>query len=129
MPERPTARARAAARTGDPPAHGWPGWWSKCEALAAPGPALYLDLDVSIVGDLEPLLAVARVAPFCMCRGWWGDQDPNPWNSSVVGWAGDAGAVYHEFLKAPQAHMSAYRGRDRWGDQAFMKDHWPGGPG
>ena len=93
--------------------HGWPGWWSKCEALAASGPALYLDLDVSIVGDLEPLLAVACVAPFCMCRGWWGDQDPNPWNSSVLGWAGDAGAIYHEFLKAPQAHMSAYGGRDR----------------
>jgi hypothetical protein len=106
---------------------GWPGWWSKIEALATPGPCLYLDLDVSIVGDLGPLLAVAREEPLCMCRGFWGLEDPNPWNSSVVGWSGDAAAVYREFAKAPQAHMSVYAAKERWGDQAFIKDHWPGG--
>ena len=105
----------------------WPGWWSKICAFEVHGPVLYLDLDTSIVGDLEPLLAVARDAPLCMCRGFWGDQDPNPWNSSVMGWAGDAGVIYREFGKSPKAHMSAYGGKDKWGDQAFIKDHWPGG--
>lgn len=108
---------------------GWPGWWSKIEALAAPGPALYLDLDTSIVGDLSPLIEVAKIAPLCMCRGFWGNDDPNPWNSSVIGWAGDAASIYREFAKAPKAHMSAYGNRDKWGDQAFIKDHWPGGAG
>ena len=105
-----------------PLTHGWPGWWSKCEALAAPGPALYLDLDVSIVGDLEPLLAVARQAPFCMCKSFW-VEDPGAVNSSVMAWSGDVSWLYRRFAEAPEEHMRLYKARDRWGDQVWIHDN------
>ena len=37
--------------------HTWPGWWSKLEIYRIPGPCLYLDLDVTVVGEI---VAVAR---------------------------------------------------------------------
>lgn len=52
-----------------------PGWWAKL-VLFQPHPALggerflYLDLDVVVVRDLEPLLAYA--GPFAMPYDWWG---------------------------------------------------------
>ena len=105
-----------------PLTHGWPGWWSKVETLAAPGPCLYLDLDTSIVGDIEPLLAVARDAPLCMCRSFW-VEDPGAVNSSVMAWSGDVSWLYRRFAEAPEEHMSLYKARDRWGDQVWLHDN------
>lgn len=39
--------------------HSWPGWWSMLEMYRIPGPAIYLDLDTTIVGDLTPLAEAA----------------------------------------------------------------------
>ena len=106
--------------------HDWPGWWSKLEVLATPGPGLYLDLDVNIIRDLAPLLEAATQHPFVMASGFWADADPNLVNSSVMAWRGDASALYRLFAATTQMYMEAYKSRTRWGDQAFIRDHWQG---
>ena len=109
---------------------GWPGWWSKIEVLNRPGPLLYLDLDVNVVGDLTPLLAAAARHDFIMSRGFWGDEDPNPYNSSVMAWKGDAPRhLYDRFLSAPERYIAEHTkmpaARTRWGDQGFIAAHHP----
>lgn len=103
-------------------AHDWPSWFSKIETFGVPGPILYLDLDVSIIGDLAPLLDLATSTDFAMLRDFWG-MHPHGVNSSVMAWKGDVSHLYREFASAPSAHMSVYRTKDRWGDQAFVRDH------
>jgi hypothetical protein len=105
-----------------PLTHGWPGWWSKLEIFAMPGPCLYCDLDVSIVGDLAPLLAVARDTTLCVCQSFWVPGEHHKINSSVMAWSGDVSHVYESFAAAPQAHMDVYKQREKWGDQAFIAD-------
>ena len=106
-----------------PLANAWLGWFAKLEIFRLPGPCLYLDLDVTILGDLSPLLEAAAEHEFVMCRGFWGVDDPSHVNSSVMGWSGDAGHLYREFLSAPKAHMSVYSNSRKWGDQAFIRDN------
>lgn len=102
-------------------AHGWRGWWSKIEAYQLPGPCLYLDLDVTVMGDIAPLLEATARHDLVVMR------DPqHKINTSVVGWRGDVSSLYREFARAPKAHMSTYSDRARWGDQAFVRDHWRG---
>jgi hypothetical protein len=57
--------------------HGWPGWWAKIELFrpdALSGRVLYLDLDVSVVGDLAPLADFPAKAEVVM-RRLHGDQN------------------------------------------------------
>jgi len=88
------------------------GWWAKI-SLFEPGRfkgrILYLDLDVSIVGNLDEI--VNFPAPFGSIRDW---LNPNTINSSVMVWdAGYADLIYKQFK---------YEERDRWpgGDQHFI---------
>jgi hypothetical protein len=106
--------------------HRWPGWWSKVESFKIPGPAILLDLDVSIVSDMSRMMDIAREIPLTMCRGFWGADDPSPINSSVVAWSGDASALYHDFAANAGAYIADYRFRNKWGDQAWIRDHWRG---
>lgn len=76
-----------------PLARDWPGWWSKIN-LFKPGQftgrVLYLDLDVSIVGPLEPFFDFPT--PFAAIADY---QFPLQINSSVMAW--DAGHADHLF--------------------------------
>lgn len=101
----------------------WPGWFAKLTAFMLPGPCLYMDLDVNVVGDLAPLLDAAAQHEFVMCRGFWGIDDPGHVNSSVMAWRGDAAYLTSTFAEAPTAHMSVYSGGGKLGDQAFIRDH------
>src|SRR5688500_11550572 len=47
---------------------GWPGWWAKIAALRIPGPVLYLDLDVTLIRDMTPLIEIAQTRHFVMIR-------------------------------------------------------------
>ena len=75
----------------------WPGWWSKVE-LFCPDlfkmneRILYLDLDVTITGNLDDLANYS--APFVICR----DFLKLGFNSSVMAWdAGYADTIYTLF--------------------------------
>lgn len=105
-------------------AHGWPGWWSKMEMFRLPGPALYLDLDVTVCGPLDELLATAACTDFVACANFW-VRDPHAMNSSVMAWSGDQTDLHDAFASDPAAWQAAYRTPDRWGDQAFIADRRP----
>jgi hypothetical protein len=97
--------------------HGWPGWWSKLE-LFRPGvvPAsarvLYLDLDTTIVGSLDDLLA--RPEAFLALR----DFTKQGLGSGVMQWtAGDHDDLYEAFADEAETVMARC---GRFGDQRFI---------
>jgi alpha-N-acetylglucosamine transferase len=102
--------------------HNWPGWWSKMELwrpdlFDAGTRVLYLDLDVLVIDDLDPLFG----EPGDGMRAW-----ANPWypygiGSGVMSWdAGDT-ELYYEFLKDPEGIIAAHGD----GDQRFINEQRP----
>ena len=116
-----TDDAMLGADFARPLQHDWPGWWSKIETYRILGPCLYLDLDVTVVGDLTPLLKAAAEHELVMLNDFW-LEGPHRVNSSVVGWRGNVSEIYEEFATAPIAMMSVYSDKARWGDQRFVAD-------
>jgi hypothetical protein len=112
---------------GVPLKHGWARWWSKIEVLSLPGPALYCDLDVSVIGDLTPLLDAATEYDFVALADFWLDG-PHRLNSSVMAWRGDMSSIYRAFLASPEDFMSLYSSKALWGDQRFIADTYKGEP-
>lgn len=68
-----------------PPATDYPGWWQKV-GLFTPGlidgPALYLDLDVVIVGELDTLVREHACAELAMAKNW-AQSGHGGWQSSA----------------------------------------------
>ncbi len=106
-------------------AHNWPRWFAKLELYGQAGPILYLDLDVTVMGSLEPLLIEAMAHDLIACRDFW-HPELHGINTSVVGWRGDAGSLCRAFAGSPVAHESIYDAPGKWGDQGFVRDHWRG---
>lgn len=109
--------------------HGWPGWWAKVEVFRMIGPALYLDLDVTITGDLTPLLDLAERTGIFACRDFLHPAE-HVVNTSVVGWSGDQRRLYRIFDGSAEALMVRYGDPERWqepgrgwGDQSYVRDH------
>lgn len=73
-----------------------PGWWSIIETMNERGPAIYMDLDTSIIGDLfaftrtvERRLGADQLA---MLRPWNAqERKRGRFASGVMGWSGDMG--------------------------------------
>lgn len=102
-----------------------PGWFAKIDLFKPKrftGRVLYLDLDVTVVGDLAPL---ARFdAPFVIARDWLpikrqdGSIVRSKFNSSVMSWdAGYADRIYTQF--------SAHRMDEFAGDQNWIEEVMP----
>lgn len=94
----------------------WPGWWAKV-SLFEPGRfagrVLYLDLDVTVVGDLEPLAHYP--APFAIIKDW---NRPG-FNSSVMAWDAGVGAgLWAYFDESAMARLP--------GDQDWITERMPG---
>jgi hypothetical protein len=93
------------------------GWWSKLELFKQSGPAIYFDLDTIIVGDLTPLIEVARNNHFCILRDiYLGEKSPMSMGSGVMTWNSNMKRLYNVFKNAPEKHMSLFRG-----DQNFIQ--------
>lgn len=104
------------------PLDGWPGWFSKISLFKAgqfEGPVLYFDLDTIIVGSLDP---VALGHKFTVLENFW---RPDRIGSGMMAWDCDLSRIYTDFLGNPARFMDQYRTPDKWGDQAFIKDHTP----
>lgn len=76
----------------------WPGWWAKIELFRPgvfSGRVLYLDLDVSVVGELRALTTDA--VPFIACREF--NRRNSGINSSVMSWTPgpETDAIYNRF--------------------------------
>lgn len=95
--------------------NGWKGWWSKIELFRLEGPRVYVDLDVSIVGDPDKLIT----DEFTM---WADPLFPGFYNSSVMSWKETPVHVYAKFLADPDVQRR-YRRFPKGGDQGFIQDH------
>lgn len=88
---------------------GWPGWWSKLE-LFRPGlfqdRVLYLDLDVTVVGDLRSLAFYPAL--FAIMKDPWRPG----FNSSVMVW--DAGMADHLYTDFDESVMKRLPGDQDW---------------
>lgn len=92
-----------------------PGWWSKIEAFAIPGPVLFLDLDTIVLGNLDEILETAKQHEFLILRDVYrGQQDPKAMQSSVMGWASDVSYMYDEFIKMAAHWMMSVRDDQRY---------------
>ena len=99
-----------------PLVHGWKGWWSKLELFRqCQEPTLYLDLDTVVIGKLPD------IGPrFTMLADVYRHGD---FGSGVMSWQTPPVHIYERFAKFPGTFMQLYRTRDRWGDQAFIRDN------
>ena len=97
--------------------HDWPGWWSKLELWRSglfTGRIMYLDLDVTVVGDLTGLAHFP--APFAAITDF---QFPARINSSVMAW--DASFADRLYTSFSPVRMEEFRG-----DQDWIHDQMPG---
>lgn len=103
----------------------WPGWWAKMEIFYLSGPLLYLDLDTTIVGDLERLARLVYMQEFIAMRDVYrGRGDRTALQSSIMAWRDDVSPIARQFAEAPDHYMRTY---DRLGDQGFIGDNRPKG--
>lgn len=94
----------------------WRGWWSKIELFRPglfTGRVLYLDLDVTVCGDLSHLIeyrtAFAAIS----------DYERPTLNSSVMAW--DTGVADHVYQNFEPGLMEIIKG----GDQTWITDQIP----
>jgi hypothetical protein len=102
--------------------HNWPGWFSKIELFRPnmfDGPILFLDLDTLIIGNIDEIVSDHRLT---VLRNFWNVRRIG---SAVMGWSADLSEVYGKFLDNAGRYMQEYQYPDKWGDQAFLKDHTP----
>ena len=103
-----------------PLAFDWPGWWSKMELFRPDltGDFVFLDLDVSIVGDLTNLFAVHETAVMRDVYRPDGLQ-----SAAMVLKQSDRAEVWARWIASPGHWMRKFR---RGGDQAFLETVWLG---
>lgn len=92
----------------------FPHWWCKMSVFRIKGPALYFDLDTTIISDITPLIEAAQRERFITLRDFNRDRVA----SGVMAWNGDVSHIYDEFSVDPEGFMNQYPG----GDQDFIHD-------
>lgn len=102
---------------------GFPGWWSKIEVFrpGLKGDLLYIDLDTLIIGPLDDIANVGRLA---ILRDFYrdGDRRPEGLQSSIMYLPeADRAEVWEAFMRNPAAAMDACA---RGGDQQFLERFW-----
>lgn len=104
--------------------YGWPGWWAKM-SLFEPGifdgPALYIDLDTVVCGQIDDIATGHR---FTVLENFWA---PERIGSGLMAWdsAVDLGQIYRRFIADPDVAMRQYVTIERWGDQGFIRFNTP----
>lgn len=100
----------------------WPGWWCKMVAFApdrASGPFLLVDLDTTIVGPLDDILARRELT--VLSDFYW----PEKIQSSFMLVTPEAAAqAWDVWIADPDRHMRECVTRERWGDQGFLEGVW-----
>jgi len=98
--------------------HNWPSWWSKIELFKDIEESFYIDLDMTINGDITDIatcetdfLSLRNLAPSISGIG-----------SAIMRWSGDKTFIYNTFKKQPEHYMKINnkRGTNKWGDQSFI---------
>ena len=96
----------------------WPGYWSKIELFRDVEESFYIDLDMTISGDITEM--VERKSSFCALR----NMTPRiaGIGSALMKWEGDHRYLYEIFELDPTRHMkeNARVGTPFLGDQGFI---------
>lgn len=98
--------------------NGWKGWWSKIEMFRDVEDSFYIDLDMTITGNITDMVMVD--SNFMALRNM------NPRiagiGSAMMKWKGDYSCLYRDFLKSPLTHMQSNNqiGTAFHGDQGFL---------
>lgn len=107
------------------------GWWAKIDLLLKDGPAIYFDLDVVIVDEIDSLARMAETNTFSMAKNW-ANSGHGGWQSSVMLWSNErenlhAGFDYSRVSEAtgPEncRNFGWYieeSGVRHWGDQEWL---------
>lgn len=104
--------------------HDWPAWWAKIELFrrgAFKLPALYLDLDTVITGNIDSLADIDH--DFAMLRNF---HDRNVVASGVMWFRKVPTEVYKQFCENPWGyiqHYQQFKVGNHMGDQGFIADH------
>ena len=99
--------------------HNWPGWYAKMEIYRPDlpeGPKLYLDLDTSIVSNMDSVLEAAGACgkPFVILRDFYrGAVNPLSMGSGFMYWNTDMSFLYEWYVKNPV--------QIRGGDQVILE--------
>lgn len=109
--------------------HNWNGWWSKIELFRPDlnvGKAIYFDLDVLILKDIEQLLNTTdELPPFSMLKGWNERSGVHPSSSIMAGKFDLFSEIYEAFKEDPTECIKSVRfkkGAGMQGDQGFIAD-------
>lgn len=100
--------------------HDWPGWWSKIEMFRDIGDSFYIDLDMTIQGNITDIVMVN--SDFMALR----NMTPriSGIGSAMLKWRGDYTRLYKEFVDNTGLHISRH-GKDKLGtsmlgDQGYI---------
>ncbi len=96
--------------------HDWPGWWSKIELFRVFKSVFYLDLDTTIVGNIDRIVSFDHV--FTALHDFYqeGKQGKKLLCSGLMAWRRDYSLVYKIFSRSPRNYMDSLRG-----DQDFIR--------
>jgi hypothetical protein len=100
--------------------HDWPGWWCKMAAYEdVSEPFLLVDLDTTIVGPLDDILARRELTVLSDF------YKPRQIQSSFMLVTPDAAAkAWAAWIADPERHMRECVTPQRWGDQGFLESVW-----
>lgn len=98
--------------------HGWPGWWSKIHLFKDIEDSFYIDLDMTITGNITDMVMVD--SDFIALRNM------NPRiegiGSAMMKWRGDYSILYDWFKEDPERYMRENNriGTNHLGDQSII---------
>lgn len=98
----------------------WPGWWSKLEIFRDVEDSFYIDLDMTIAGNITDMVIVDT--DFMALRNM--NPSIEGIGSAMMKWSGNHTHLYYLFAENPEKYMREH-GRQKigtpWlGDQGFM---------
>lgn len=102
--------------------HDWPGWWSKLEVFREIEDSFYIDLDMTIAGDISDIINTDPADGLIALRNM--KPEIGGIGSAMMRWRRDMRKVYKLFCTDPQYVMDNYgidkRGTRWLGDQGWV---------
>lgn len=98
--------------------HDWQGWFSKIEMFRDVEESFYIDLDMTITGNITDMVTVD--SDFMALRNMTPRIEGI--GSAMMKWRGDKRFIYETFKSDPERYMEENNkiGTNHWGDQSYI---------
>lgn len=98
--------------------HDWPGWFSKIELFKEVEDSFYIDLDMTIQGNITDMVMVD--SDFMALRNMTPRIEGI--GSAMMRWRWDRRFIYDTFKSDPEKHMAENNtiSTNNWGDQSYI---------